>query len=743
MTASPVGRETARVDGPLKVTGGARYAADHDEPDKAHAYAVTSTIGLGTVRALDVDHARSSPGVLDVYSHLHPFRDRMYVEPGLGENYVPFQDNRVRFHGQVIALVVAESFEQARDAAMSVRATYDASPPRASLSGGIPTAVIPPQIPGFPLAPSRSRLAPGVGSIDEALEASEVVVEPSYSQPVHHHVPMEPHSTLAVWRGNQVTVYIGVQGPARAAGFIANRLGIEPQAVHVVSEYVGGGFGGRVMVWNDGYLAAAAARELGRPVKLVLTREQDFTLGPHRAEVVQTVKLGAGRDGVLNALSHLTWTETPAVGGFPMMPASETSAMMYRTRNLHYAQHVVPMDMPPVAAMRGPHEAPGSFALETAMDELAVALDMDPVELRRRNHAEVHPETDRPFSSKHLDECLQVGAARFGWSELRARDQARGEWLHGVGMASAAYPAHRDPAQVRVVLKDDDTSVVSTATSDLGTGAWTVLAITGADALGIPTRRVIPRLGDSLLPVGAPAARSAATASTVPALQAAARGAIAALLELATTNPSSPWYGQETRALRYENGRVVGPTNESLTFGQLLRRIGAPSAGSTASAPRGPEAQQYAFYSFGAHFCEVRVNRFTKEPRIVRFTSVMDIGRAVNPRTLRSQITGGIIFGIGQALLEHNPLEAATGRLAASNLADYMVPVNADIPHLDVHWLDVPDTVLSSFGARGAGEIGTVGAAAAVGNAIFNATGIRVRDLPITLDKLLTEPTDG
>uniref|UniRef100_A0AAU3HMF9 Molybdopterin-dependent oxidoreductase n=1 Tax=Streptomyces sp. NBC_01393 TaxID=2903851 RepID=A0AAU3HMF9_9ACTN len=442
-------------------------------------------------------------------------------------------------------------------------------------------------------------------------------------------------------------------------------------------------------------------------------------------------------------ISHESVAEMPAVGWWSSVPAEGTSAKLYKTPNLHVDQQRVILDMPPTSVMRAPSEAPGGFALETAMDELAVAARIDPLELRLRNYATVVPGTDRAWSSKHLHDCYRIGARRFGWSARRATPRARvdGQWLIGMGMATAIYPGDRqhDPVHVRVRLLDDDTAIVSSATADLGTGAWTMLAITGADALGIPLHRVKPEIGDTALPPGAPAARSAATSSTVPAVSDAADAADAAkkaLIQLAVTDPRSPWHGSNTRDLTYEDGRLHG-ADRSMTFGRLLATVGVPNVQATAAAAPGPEATQYEFSSFGAHFCEVRVNRFTGEPRVTRFTTVVDVGRVVNAQATRSQIVGGIIFGIGHALLEDNPLELDTGRLAGSNMADYMVPVNADIPDIDVHLVDKPDPVISAFGARGCGELGTVGSAAAVGNAIYNATGIRVHNLPITLDKLL------
>ncbi|WP_345075150.1 xanthine dehydrogenase family protein molybdopterin-binding subunit [Phytohabitans flavus] len=726
----------------MKVTGAAPYAADYPISNVAHAYVVTSTIGRGQILEMDTTAARAAPGVLAVYNpdnNLGLLAPPAGPPPGIVENYAPLQDREVRYRGQAIAVVVAESFEQARDAAALVTTTYREATPNTSLeanSPGVP-AVGPP---GFPPL-NFTVLAPGVASIDAALADSAVVVEATFHQPIQHHIGMEPHASIAEWNADQsrVTVHTGSQTPMNCRQLIAARLGIPPQAVHVVTPYVGGGFGSRVMAWNDAILAAGAARKLGRPVKLVLTREQVFTMVGHRGQVNQTIRLGASRSGVLNVLSHDCDSELPAVGGWPTLPAHDTSDALYKTPNLHIGQRFVSLDLPPTWAMRGPNEAPGAFALETAMDELAVATGVDPVELRLRNYATVMPGAGRPWSSKHLDDCYRIGARRFGWSARRAKPRSRtdGQWLIGMGMATAIYPTNQWPAAAKVELRHDDTAVVSTATSDLGTGALTVLAITCADSLGIPLRKVTPQLGDSTLPPGATAAGSGATTSSVPAIQAAAADVIRALVQLAVTEPRSPWHGAAARDLTYENGRLHGG-GLSMTFGRLLTTVGRSGIEATQQTQLDTEvAEQYELHSFGAHFCEVRVNCFTGEPRVTRFTTVVDAGRIVNAQATRSQLVGGVIFGIGQALLEDNPLELGTGRLAAANMADYMVPVNADIPDIDVHWLDRPDPYIGGLGTRGLGELGTVGSAAAVGNAIFNATGIRRRDLPITLDKLL------
>lgn len=741
MTTSPAGREIARVEGQLKVTGRATYSGDYNLPGAVHAHVVTSTIAAGAITSMDTAAARRAPGVIRVLTPFEGFTSSpgLYpLPPGLPENYVPLRDREVRFRGQVVGVVVAERIEQARDAAALIRTTYQPQPARTSLADLSPGTAIP--ITQFSPEPSAiDKLAEGTESIDAALAESDFVVDSEYHQPAQHHVAMEPHAAVASWQDGVVTIRTGCQAPQAAIVMVAARLGVQPQNVRLISQHVGGGFGSRVLAWNDAFLAAAVARELERPVKLVLTREQVFTVIPRRSQVNQRVKLGARRDGRLEAVWHESDAEASVVGGWPMSPATDTSAVIYRTPNLHVAQRSVMLNISPAWAMRGPNEAPGAFALETAMDELAVKAGIDPLELRRRNRASVTAAHGLPWSSNRLDECFTVGAKRFGWSRRSAEPRSRtdGQWLVGMGMASAIYPANRAPASVRVQFHDDNSVEVASNTVDIGTGSRTLMAIAAADALGLPMRQVEARLGDTILPPGAAAAGSAASASTVPGVQRASERAIAALLELAATHPRSPWQGQDVSALRYEAGRVHG-SGVSKPFGRLLKILGERGVGATETTSLGEdEAQRYAFHSFGAHFCEVRVNRLTGEPRINRFTSVFDVGRAVNSRTLRSQLIGGIVFGIGHALLEDDPIDVKTGRMGAGNLADYMVAVNADIPTLDVHWLDKPDPVLTEYGLKGAGEVGTVGAAAAVGNAIYNATGVRVRDLPITLDKLI------
>jgi xanthine dehydrogenase YagR molybdenum-binding subunit len=461
----------------------------------------------------------------------------------------------------------------------------------------------------------------------------------------------------------------------------------------------------------------------------------------HRSAVAHTVALGADRDGTLTAVKHDAYSSLSASGWWYEQASGTTSRLLYRTTNLHVGQRVVTLDLPPSTVMRAPGEESGSFALESAMDELAAELRMDPVELRLRNYATEYPGRGVPWSSKHLDECYRVGVERSGWDRRKATPRAvtDGDWLVGMGMATAVYPATRLPMSVRVRLRADGTVSVASATADLGTGMWTVLAVLGADSLGVPLDRVRPDLGDSALPNNFGAFGSASTAGVSSALRGAAEAAKRELITLAAGHERSPFVGVPAEDLAYADGDVIGP-GRRVPFGDLLEAIGTSGVEATAN-DTGGDPSRFAFHSFGAHFCEVRVHRWTGEPRLTRITTVIDGGRIVNRKTARGQIVGGVIFGVGQALVEGARVATggpSAGRFTNANLGDYLLPVNADVPPIDVHFVEHPDTNFNPVGVRGIGELGTVGAAAAIANAVFNATGVRVRDLPITLDKLLT-----
>jgi xanthine dehydrogenase YagR molybdenum-binding subunit len=737
-----------RVDGPDKVTGAALYSADYLVDGVTHGYLVLSAIAKGTVRAMRVDTARRAPGVLAVYT---PFNPLDHAGPWLdgplantGPNFHPLgQDDReVRHHGQVIGMVVAETFEQARDAAALIETTYDARKPDTSFEDAIPDAVVPPQEPPPSPPPVKDILAPEYGSIDEALAASEVTVSATYSQPGEHHNAMEPHAAIAGWdRAGILTLHSTNQGPLMQAAEVAATMKIDPARVHVISPYVGGGFGGKVATWAPTVLAAAAARQLGRPVKLVLTREQLYTVTGHRLEAQQTVELGAARDGTLHAVKHDSVVAKPSTsnssGGF-----AGYSLNLYRTPNIHVGNRIVPLDLPPATIMRGPSEQGGSFPIECAMDELAHELGIDPITLRTTNNLTHEPEHGLPFSSKHLDECIAVGAQRFGWSRRAAPGSVvDGEWQLGMGMAVGTFPGIRYPMSTHVEFRRDGRVTVEAATSDPGTGMTTVQAIVAADSLGLPMTRIDAKLGDNTLRSQSPqgyglAAGSAGSASVGPAVRAASETARNALITHAVEHPGSPLHGLAPEDVRYEDGTLTGG-GTAVEFGELLSTTDTDAIGGSGTSAPGENFGKYAMMTFAAHFCEVRVNRFTREVRVARMTTVVDAGTILNATAARNQIAGSMIWGLGHALLESAEVEPATGRIANANFADYLVPVNADVADIDVHFLDHPDTIFNPEGSRGVGEVGLIGVAAAIANAVFNATGTRIRDLPITPDKLL------
>jgi xanthine dehydrogenase YagR molybdenum-binding subunit len=721
-----------RVDAPLKVTGRARYGTDNNFPGMAHGYVVVSTIAHGEILAMDVTAAKSAPGVLGVYSPFDPLDLRPTQLPMFGETWVPFQDREVAYYGQPIGFVVAETFEQARDAAMTIEVSYHERPALTSFADGLAAAEdAPPSRDGSPS--TLEVLAPGVSSIDEALAASPVVVEATYSTATQNHAAMEPHSAVAVWEGDGLTIYSGNQGANFQAQELAGALDVTPDAVHAVNPFVGGAFGGKARTSVASFLAAAAARTLDRPVKVALTREQVFTATATRAATVQKMALGATADGTLIALRHDSVCSTAMDRSFVEPTSHGTSREWYATQNLAISQKMVPLNIPPTTFMRAPGEAPGSFALESAMDELAVALDMDPIELRLRNNSTAPPGKDLLWSSKHLDECYRIGAARFGWADRRPGGRVDGDWLVGLGTATAMFPALRFPATIAVTLRADDTAVVGTSGADPGTGLLTVLSLVGAESLDITPDRVTPRLGDSTLPAGGMSGGSTATASAGSAIMVASAQVIDDLLALATS-PGAPFEGLEAS---YADGQVLAD-GRSMTFGELLRALDRPSITATGSSAPGEELTKHSFSSFGVQFCEVRVHRWTREVRVSRMLGVFDAGRIINATAARSQIIGGMIWGVSAALHEGLEIES-NGRFANADFASYLLPVNADIPEVDVQFVEYPDTLHNSIGAKGLGEIGTVGMAAAVTNAIHNATGIRVRHIPVLLEDLLDD----
>jgi xanthine dehydrogenase YagR molybdenum-binding subunit len=738
--SSIIGKPQDRIDGKLKVTGRAMYAGDRQAQNLAYGYLLTSTVAKGSIQRMETSAAEQSPGVAAVYTPFNPLKLYRGLEPSegamSGEILPPLQDQKVLNYGQIIGLVVADSFEQARDAAALVKTRYQAEEPVASWEQGLEHSFTPENV--NEEKATIKVLAEGVQSIDEALQASPVVMDATYIEPIYHHNPMEPHATTAVWQGDRLTIYDATQGVIAHRLNVAAVLGIDEDMVRVLCPFVGGGFGCKGSMWMFSPLTAAAAQALNRPVKTILTREQMFTLVGHRPALIQHLTLGATQDGTLQAVKHDVQSTVSVSKFFVEAAAHRTSRLLYKSPNIQVSHTLVPWNVGGPTFMRAPGCAPGMFALECAMDELAVKSGVDPVELRVKNDSDLYPGKNVPWSSRHLVECFQLGAEKFGWSQRNAKPGALrdGDWLIGMGTASALYPAHRNRASAKVRLQADGTAQVSSATQDLGTGTWTVLAIVGADSLGLPIEKIRTELGDSALPPAPTSGGSTSVSSVTPAIQKAAESAKNKLIELAIKDKKSPFFGMKVEEVIYQDGQLVGG-GKSVDFGSVLGATGRGSVEATEMAAAGEEEKKYAFHSFGAQFCQLKVNRWTGEIRLQRITSVMDIGTVINMKTARSQILGGIVFGIGMALLEGSVLEEKTGRYANANFADYLVATNADIPDVDIHFVVKPDTIFNPLGARGIGEIGVTGMPAAIAIAVFNATGKRIRQFPIHPENLL------
>lgn len=707
-----IGEPLERVDGRAKVTGHARYTAEQPLRDVAHAVVVTSTIAKGRVASIDGAAAERVRGILAVMTPANtaklPSRPADADAPSKPSDRVLqlLQDDVVHYANQPIAVVVADTLEAAMEGAGLVRVRYVTERHEVRFEPRLAEAAKP-RHGGRPDQPPEH----GHGDVEAGLAAAEVKIEQVYRTPFETHVPMEPHATIAAWEGAaRLTVYDATQGVFGCRQRVASLLGLKPDDVRVVSEYLGGGFGSKGPTWSHVVLAAMAARRVGRPVKLVMRRPQTFGPVGFRSRTHQAIALGARRDGTLTAVRHDTIAQTSSFDEF-MEPASVATRMLYAAPNIATSHTLVRADIGTPSYMRAPGWAPGTYALEVALDELAVALDMDPVALRLRNYAERDPEKDRPWSSKALRECYRAGAERFGWSQRPPAPRAlrEGDTLVGWGMATSVYPAHRSKAGARARLLRDGRVLVEAGTQDIGTGTYTVMTQVAADALGVPPSRVIFRLGDTRFPETPVSGGSQTAASVGSAVHAAAT------------------------ALRDKLTTLAAGRRESLDA--LAGRHGEVEA--SAEAKPGDDENQRAMYAFGAQFAEVRVDADLGQMRVSRMVGVFDIGRALNARTARSQLMGGMVWGIGMALHEHSVMDERLGRFVNNNLAEYHVPVNADVPAIEVAWIETADPHVSPIGVKGIGEIGITGGAAAVANAVYHATGRRVRDLPISLDALL------
>ncbi|ADO74412.1 xanthine dehydrogenase family protein molybdopterin-binding subunit [Stigmatella aurantiaca] len=739
MSSKLIGPALSRVDGRLKVTGKATYAAEYNPPGMVYAAIVQSTVPRGSVLRMQTTEAERAPGVLAVLTPRNtpklPGADK-YVANPIMPRLAAMQDSEVLYNGQPIGVVVADSFERATHAASLVRTFYVEKPAALDIEAGFASAEPAPGNFGAP-PPGHTR-----GDVTAALAAASTRVDATYTTPTENHNPMEPHAAIAVWDdAEHLTLYDANQGVHFVRMFLSQLFGLVPDNVRIISRYVGGGFGCKALPWSHSILSVLAAKAVGRPVKLVLTRQQMFSLVGYRPQTIQKVELAANAQGKLTALRHTGFSETSEKDGFSE-PFTNTSNMLYACPNVHTSQKVVRLNAGTPTFMRGPGESPGTFALESALDELAHSLKMDPLELRRINHADKDPEHNRPWTSKSLLECYRVGAERFGWKKrpLQPRATRDGEVLIGSGMATALFPAMRFPCVAVTRVLADGSAVVQCAAADIGTGAYTVFAQVAADALGLPLEKVRMELGDTTLPLGPLAGGSASTASASPAIQSASTQARQQLVKLAIEDTGSPLHGLAAQDVLAENGRLLSrkDKNKGETYAQILARKQLPHVeGKADSTPTPPDQQKHSGYAFGAHFVEVRVDEALGTVRISRFVTSMAAGRILNAKTARSQILGGVIFGLGMALTEETLRDPRLGRVMTADLADYHLPVHADVPDIDVHFVEEMDPHVNAMGIKGIGEIGTTGVAAAVANAVFHATGKRVRELPITLDKLL------
>jgi xanthine dehydrogenase YagR molybdenum-binding subunit len=711
MTA--IGQALSRVDGRLKVTGAARYTADVPVADAVHAAIVHSTIARGRTVSIDTALAGLAPGVLALFTHRNMPRMNPTPKPWShlhphGQSYLPLQDDEIHYAGQPIALVIAKTLDQAAHAGTLIKVAYDAQQPIVFGPQTAREAVDPPQF-LWPVASS-------VGDADKAIASAAVRIERTYATADRHHNQMEPHATTAVWDvAGTLTLYETTQHIFGARELLAIVLGLPPEKINVVSHFLGGGFGGKAYVWPHTLLAALAAKVLERPVRLQLTRAQMYSMVGHQAATIQTIALGADKNGKLLGIRHESISPTPVFDNYIEYAALATRSLWGASGGVATNHKIVHVNRNTPTAMRAPHEALGHFALESAMDELAYETGIDPVALRLLNDTAIDPLSGRPFSTRAMRRCLTEGAARFGWEKRtpEPRSMRDGRYLVGQGMAGAIYTHWRWPAKARVTLTSDGSALVEAGMHDIGTGTYTVMQQVAADALGLAPEKVAVRLGDTRLPASHAAIGSATMANAGAAVLLAAKAA-------------------------REKAMALAKDKVNIGYAELLSRNGLTTLVAEADYDPVEEAQgPKAIFSFAAVLAEVRVDPELGLVRLSRFVGAYDAGRIINPKTARSQAIGGIIWGVGQALLEQSETDPVLGRFLHRNYSGYLVPTNADIPELETLFVGEFDEEASPLGAKGLGELTAVSVAPAIANAVYHATGKRVRDLPITVEKLL------
>ena len=742
--ANPVGRDTPRVDGPLKVSGKAQYASDFHFPGMLYAVPVDATIANGRVVKLDTAAAEKMPGVRAIFHRQNIGKIfRSVLGPGfegiVDERRPPFEDDIVRYYGQYIALAVADTFEAAKAAADAVRATYAREKPNVATDL---KADEEPDVVNTTFGPAK-RLQSERGNAKSAFASAPVKLDQTYITPTETHNPIELQATTAMWDGQMLTIYEESQGVFNLRGVLAQMFGLPRENVRVITKFIGSGFGSKLWPWTHCALAVAAARQLGKPVKLVISRKMMFQSVGHRPRTQQRVRLGATKDGKLVSLQH-DYVYHHAILDNYHEDCGEATAFQYSVPNLRVEFGRARRNVGSPTPMRGPGAVPGLYATESAMNELADQLKIDPVRLRVINEPKIDESLGIPFSSRHLLECFELGAEKFGWSRRTPEvgSMKREGLTLGWGMAGCTWVAARFPAEASVQLRDDGTARVASGTQDIGTGTYTILAQLASQKTGVPLDKIEVALGETSLPEGPLSGGSMVTGSLVPAVFAAADSAIGSLMMIATTTPGSPFEKRKPADLAFEGGRVFvkadGPAR-GVPFADLLRRanLRLVTGNGKSEATFGNPKPKFSTHSFGSHFVEVTWQPEIARLRVSRVVTVIDAGRIINPLAGRNQIQGAAVMGIGMALFEHTSYDPQNGAPINSNLADYVMAVNADAPPIEVHFLDYPDREINELGARGIGEIGLAGIAAAITAAVHHATGVRVRELPVKIEDLL------
>ena len=737
-----------RYDGPAKVVGKAKYAGDFSSPfpkrDLVYARIVQSTIPCGTIVSIDRRAAERASGVLAVLTPFNaPKFNMSKPESPARRNLSVLQDTEVHYNGQPIAVVVATSLEQARHAESLLKIQYKANTAKLELPANLAKQNRLSEA-RWPKNPGKEPPGNKRGDIDAGFAKATVIVDETYTTPIQVHNPMEPHATVAWWEGEKLNIYDATQYISGVKQSIAKALNIPLDDVRVQCPYTGGGFGSKGSMWSHVPLAAIAAKVVGKPVKLVLGRTQMFGPVGYRPTTLNKIRLGATADGKLTAMQQDVVMNASVMEDFTEHAAGPTK-QLYASENNQISEKLIDTNLGVATFMRAPGEAPGTAVLEIAMDELAEKLNIDPMQLRLVNYAEKDDSTDKPWSSKHLREAYQQAAQRFGWSKRNPKPGQRieGANLIGYGMATATYPANRSAAQAIVRILPGGKAYAASGTQDLGTGMYTMIAQTAAETLGFDLAKdptlVEVALGDSELPKAPVSGGSQSTASVTPAVQAAAQQVILKLSALAINDAQSPLHGLKALDLGVKDGRLYNKSKPSQadTFAALIERNGNQPVEAQGSAEPGEDRSSFSSHSWGAVFAEVAVDRYTWMPRVRRVVATYDIGTLMNNKTGLNQLVGGIVWGVSFALHEEAHIDTVYGSTVNNSLAEYHVPVNRDIGDIDVTVLNIADTKFNPLGARGIGEIGITGTAAAVANAIYNATGKRIRDYPITPDKIM------